>query len=38
MNEGRQDPTERERAVKAMIAGAILGAVLAVLARPYPEK
>jgi hypothetical protein len=34
----RGDPTELERAIKATIAGAILGIVLAVLGRPYPEK
>ena len=36
--EQRADPTELERATKATIAGAILGVVLAVLGRPYPEK
>ena len=34
----RRDPTEGERAVRATIAGAILGLLLALLGRSYPEK
>jgi hypothetical protein len=33
-----RDPTEGERAVRATIAGAILGLLLALLGRSYPEK
>ena len=36
--ERRSDPTELERAIKATIAGLVLGVVLAVFGRPYPEK
>jgi hypothetical protein len=38
MRDDHRDPTELERAVKATIAGTILGVVLAVLGRRYPEK
>jgi hypothetical protein len=38
MRDDRRDPTELERAVKATIAGLILGVVLAALGRPYPQK
>jgi hypothetical protein len=38
MVDHHRDPTELERAVMATIAGAILGAILAVLGRSYPEK
>jgi hypothetical protein len=38
MRDNRRDPTELERAIKATIAGVILGVVLAALGRPYPEK
>jgi hypothetical protein len=34
----RPDPTESERAIRATIAGAILGILLALLGRGYPEK
>lgn len=36
--EARRDPTETERAIRATISGAILGVLLAVLGRTYPEK
>jgi hypothetical protein len=32
------DPTEAERALRAMATGAILGILLALLGRTYPEK
>ncbi|MGH7482260.1 MAG: hypothetical protein ACRELV_08905 [Longimicrobiales bacterium] len=35
---GRRDPTEAERAIRASLAGAILGILLALLGRSYPEK
>jgi hypothetical protein len=34
----RRDPTERERAIRATISGAILGILLALLGLGYPEK
>ena len=34
----QRDPTELGRAVKATIGGMILGVLLAVLGRHYPEK
>jgi hypothetical protein len=38
VSETRRDPTEAERAIRATISGAILGILLALLGRTYPEK